>query len=287
MHTNRLYKSSVFALLFSDPVRVRELYNALAGTCYDESANIVINTLQDAIFMDQINDISFTINDKLVVLIEHQSTINPNMALRLLLYIARIYEKLIDSKKIYSETKQLVPRPEFIVLYNGPADYPDKNTMRLSDHFENTGSYDKIELELQAQVYNINKGRNLELEEHSRTLADYAAFIAKVRDSGQEQQDREAAIRRAIQWCIRKGILKEFLEKHASEVVNMLITEWNWDDAKEVWQEEAREQGLQQGLQEGRQEKLEIARKLKEQGLPAEQIAAATGLSMEEIVHLE
>jgi hypothetical protein len=80
MHTNRKYKSSVFTLLFSDPARVRELYNALAGTCYDESADIVINTLQDVIFMERINDISFTINDKLVVLIEHQSTINPNMA---------------------------------------------------------------------------------------------------------------------------------------------------------------------------------------------------------------
>jgi predicted transposase/invertase (TIGR01784 family) len=277
---------------------LRELYNALSGDSYDESAQIVINTLQDAVFMDRINDVSFTINNKLVVLIEHQSTVNPNMALRLLSYIARVYEKLIDNKKIYSRTKLIIPRPECIVLYNGPDEYPNESLMKLSDHFENTQNHDRIDLELQVRVYNINKGRNPKLEQQSRTLNDYATLIATVREYEQSGLALEEALKQAIYWCIRQGYLQDFLKLHSSEVVNMLITEWNWDDAKAVWYEEGVEAGLEKGLEKGiekglekgrtetRQEKLEIARKLKVIGLSDGQIGTATGLSTEDITAL-
>ncbi|MDR2096002.1 MAG: Rpn family recombination-promoting nuclease/putative transposase, partial [Treponema sp.] len=102
MGLNKHYKDSVFTLLFGEPDILRELYGAICGVPLDLSIPITINTLEGALFMERINDISFEIARKLVVLLEHQSTINPNMALRLLMYIARIYEKLIDNKKIYS-----------------------------------------------------------------------------------------------------------------------------------------------------------------------------------------
>jgi predicted transposase/invertase (TIGR01784 family) len=284
---NRQYKSSVFTLLFSEPSRLRELYNALSGDSYDESAEIVINTLQDAVFMDRINDVSFTINNKLVVLIEQQSTVNPNMALRLLSYIARVYEKLIDNKRIYSRTKLIIPRPECIVLYNGPDEYPNESVMRLSDHFEKMGNYDKIDVELQVRVYNINKGRNPKLEQQSRTLNDYATLIATVREYEASGLILEEALKQAVYWCIRQGYLQDFLKLHSSEVVNMLITEWNWDDAKAVWYEEGLEAGVEKGFTKGtRQKQLEIARKMKLSGLPVEQIAEYTGLSAEEITVL-
>jgi hypothetical protein len=218
MPANRQYKSSVFSLLFSDPARLRELYNALAGTHYDESADIAINTLQDAVFMDRINDVSFTIDNKVVVLLEHQSTINPNMALRLLLYIARIYEKLVDSKKIYSRTKLPIPRPEFIVLYNGVDDYPAESTMCLSEHFEYTGKNDTIALELRAKVYNINKGCNPRLEEQSKVLGDYAALIAQVREYEKTGLVLKKALEKAVRWCIRYGYLRDFLKVQSFEL---------------------------------------------------------------------
>jgi predicted transposase/invertase (TIGR01784 family) len=214
-----------------------------------------------------------------VVLIEHQSTINPNMAVRLLFYIARIYEKIIDNRKVYGRAKLTIPRPEFIVLYNGPDEYPGESNMKLSDHFENGENYDNIELELCVKVYNINKGRNPQLEEQSKVLSDYAALIAKVREYEKTGLVLEKALVKTVRWCIRNGHLRDFLKLHGTEVVNMLITEWNWDDAKEVWQEEARAEGLQEG-------KLEIARKMKARGVPGEQISADTGLAPEEIAAL-
>jgi predicted transposase/invertase (TIGR01784 family) len=287
MKANRQHKASVFAFLFSEPARLRELYNALAGTNYDESAHIVINTLSDVVFMNRINDLSFTINDKLVVLIEHQSTINPNMSIRLLFYIARIYEKLIDNKKLYSRAKVTIPRPEFIVLYNGPDNHPDESTMKLSDHFENGENYANIDLELQVRVYNINKGRNPKLEQQSKSLGDYAMLIAKIREYELSGLARGEALKQAVQWCIKQGYLQDFLKIHSSEVVNMLITEWNWDDAKEVWHEEGVAEGIEKGLAKGSREKqLEIARKMKQAGLDMEQIFAFTGLSPEEITRL-
>ena len=119
MGANTKYKDSLFSFLFSDGNLLRELYCALEDVTLPEDVPVKINTLRDVLFMDLINDISFEIGGKLVVLIEHQSTINPNIALRLLMYIARVYEKIIDRKGIYAKRLIPLPRPEFFVLYNG------------------------------------------------------------------------------------------------------------------------------------------------------------------------
>jgi len=83
-NVNKKHKSSVFSTLFSEPETLREVYSAIEGIDIPKDAIIDINTLSDAIYMKQINDISFTINNRLVVLIEHQSTINFNVPVRLL-----------------------------------------------------------------------------------------------------------------------------------------------------------------------------------------------------------
>jgi hypothetical protein len=133
MDANVKYKNSVFSLLFSEPEILRELYGAIAGVAVPPDVPVTINTLEGVLFMDRINDLSFTLGDKIVVLIEHQSTINPNMPLRLLMYIARLYEKITGSGNQYSSSEVPIPRPEFIVLYNGTDPYPDKATLNLSD----------------------------------------------------------------------------------------------------------------------------------------------------------
>jgi hypothetical protein len=100
VNTNQNYKSSVFSFIFNNPDILRELYYALEGIELPIDTPITINTLQDVLFMDKINDLSFEIDGKIVVLIEHQSTINPNMPLRLLMYISRIYEKMQNPLRI-------------------------------------------------------------------------------------------------------------------------------------------------------------------------------------------
>jgi hypothetical protein len=276
MGLNKQYKDSVFSLLFSDPDILRELYGALCGVPLDPSIPITINTLEGALFMERINDISFEIAHKLVILLEHQSTINPNMALRLLMYIARIYEKLIDNRKIYSAKKIPLPRPEFIVLYNGVGQYPDESTLKLSESFEQSGLpvLSAGSLELVVKVYNINEGHNEGIIRRSEKLRGYSTFIGKVREFEHGGVEKEGAIKEAVEYCVGHGILEEFLKANSSEVINMLLTEWNWDDALEVrWEE-----GLERGLEQGRRE---TAKNLKALGLPVDQIAAVTGLDPE------
>jgi hypothetical protein len=245
MNTNRAYKASLFSDLFSDEEVLREVYPALSGNTIAPDAAISVNTLSDVIFMEQINDLSFTIGDRLVVLIEHQSSVNPNIPLRLLIYSGRLYEKLTDSNNIYSTHRLPLPRPEFYVLYNGQDEIPDKMELRLSEMFSDT--VEKPALDLIVPVYNINQGHNKDLLTRSPTMYGYSMFVYKVREYEKTTKDRGKAIVEAIGWCMKKGILIRYLKENSSEVSNMLLTEWKTEDAKRVWQREAREDGIKIG----------------------------------------
>jgi hypothetical protein len=279
MGANREYKDSVFSFLFSDPETLRELYGALEGVRLGPDVPITINTLSDVLFREQLNDLSFLADRRLVVLFEHQSTPNPNMAMRLLMYIGRWYEKFFDRKTLYASKPLKAPWPEFIVLYNGTAPYPDQQVLRLSDMFETVADLKGIDsaspaLELKVRVYNINQGHNKALVAQCKRLEWYSIFIAKVREFEGATGDIEQAMRMAIQYCTENDILKEFLEANASEVMNMLLTEWNTVEYGEVQREEGREEGLEIGLEKGLTKGQNMVLELMEQGYTPEQIRA-------------
>lgn len=250
MGVNKQYKDSLFTKLFSEENILRELYYAIKGSDYDGCSTIGIHTLSDVFFLDRKNDISFTVDNKLVVLIEHQAAINENMPLRMLLYCARVYERIITRRSTYKQKQVKIPRPEFIILYNGVANLPDKSLLKLSDAFEILEDTDKNVLELTVMVLNINHGHNKAVMQKSKTLADYVAFIAKVREYqrtlGKEQRLLEKAIKAATYYCINHDILRGFLQENSSEVINMVMTEFNLEEALEVAREEAREETIEE-----------------------------------------
>jgi hypothetical protein len=246
MNVNREYKNSVFTMLFNEEDKARELYAALKGVDYDPNIPVAITTLRDVLYMNQVNDVSFTAEEKMALIIEHQSTLNRNMPLRILLYMSRVYEKTVERRSLYKDALVKIPRPEFIVLYNGTDDTPDKWEERLSEAYMEVEGNTRISLDLVVTVYNINKGRNPELLNRSGNLAGYAEFVARVRENEKAKtMPLKEAMTEAARSCIRDGVLASFLKEHGSEVVNMLLEEWNWDEAKEVWQEEAMEKGME------------------------------------------
>ena len=289
MAVNIKYKDSVFSFLFSDPDTLRELYCALGGVTLPPDVPVIINTLQDVLFMDRINDISFEIGGKLVVLIEHQSTINPNMALKLLMYIARVYEKITRDKNIHSTTEIRLPRPEFFVLYNGKESQPDEKIMRLSELFENTADLgifgeEAAALELVVKVININEGKNTGIVRKCETLAQYSAFVAKVREFQNDGHNLDEAVKRAITYCRNYDILKEFLEQHSTEVFNMLMKEFNFDEVMAVRYED----GIIKGRAEGKmQSSIDIARNALAKGIPLDMIHEITGLGIQTIEDIQ
>ncbi|GBU24269.1 hypothetical protein R83H12_00897 [Fibrobacteria bacterium R8-3-H12] len=246
---NRNHKDSVFTRLFSEKNNLLELYNAISGKNYPESTEIKIITLSNVLFMEKINDICFVIDGKLVVLVEHQSTINENMCLRMLIYIADEYKKITNSRDLYRKKMLKIPTPEFIVLYNGKDEFPDYKEMRLSDSFEIKS--DACFLELVAKVYNINKGRNAEMASKSPVLNGYEEFIAEIKSNLSNSMDLAGAIKAAIKTCLSKNILVSFLREHGSEVLNMIYGEWNWDEALAVAKEEGVEEGIDIGEKRG------------------------------------
>jgi len=254
---NRNHKDSVFTLLFSEPPAALELYNAVTGQNYPPDTKIEIVTLSNALFKGQLNDVAFVVDDRLVVLIEHQSSINNNIPLRMLMYLGREYERITKGKDLYREKLIKIPAPEFIVLYNGKDEFPDFKELRLSDSFKAKGNGN---LELVANVYNVNKGRNAEIASKSPVLNGYNELIAEV-NKNRKTMELAEAVEAAIKSCVERNILVYFLEKHASEILNMLFTEWNWEDAKQVWQEEAKEDGIDIGISKRDNEILALIKK--------------------------
>jgi len=271
INANRNYKDSVFTALFSEPQATLELYNAVTGQNYPPDTKIEIVTLSNALFKGQLNDVAFVVDGKLVVLMEHQSTVNNNIPLRMFMYMGREYEKMTKGKNLYREKKIEIPTPEFIVLYNGKEELPDFTELRLSDSYKSkSGSKN---LELVAKVYNINKGRNDDIVNKSPTLSGYSELVAEVNNNCKTMELADAIVA-AIKTCISKGILLSFLESHASEVLNMLFTEWNLEDAIAVAKEEAAEDAWEKAQK--REEELFT---LWESGMPVSEAKRKFGLT--------
>ena len=304
MTVNRKYKNNVFTSLFNNEDLLRELYCALEGVSLPPDTPVLINSLENVLIQDFNNDISFEIGGKLVILMEHQSTLSPNIALRLLLYISRILEKKIDSRTIYSRKEIKIPWPEFFVLYNGIEPFPDNKIVKLSDLYEeiiNIGLPEKKIplLDLTVRIININEGKNKEIVNQCRKLQEYSFFIAKIRELKDQLGSLELAVKESILYCRNHDILEEYLETHGSELLNMILTEWNTEDSIAFARNEGREEGLETGIKEGRDQGhtegikegietgikegiLQTAYNLKAAGVSPEIIYKTTGLNLEE-----
>jgi predicted transposase YdaD len=290
---NREFKDTIFTWLFNNREALLELYNAIRGTNYGADADVFITTLENVLSYGRHNDLSFVLDNRLVVLIEHQSTLNNNMPLRMLLYVAAVYEKWLDKNvkgAIFRERMMEIPLPEFIVLYNGVAPMADEVILKLSDMFKKHGVEYPINLELVVRVININKGHNEDLAQKSETLNGYETLIDKFREYGAESGKENAALQ-AIRYCLENNILREFLETHKTEVCKMLLTEWKEEDAHKVWREEALEEGRELGREEGIEIGMEkgmvkVAKKMKYEGIDASTITRLTGLAIEDVLKL-
>ena len=284
----REYKDSIFTKLFSDKQKALELYNAVGTKKYDSNTEIEINTLDDVLYLDRINDVSFILDGKLIVLVEHQSSINANMPMRFLIYISKLYENFIASNElnIYREKLIKVPKPEFICLYNGTKDYPDGETLKLSDSFYDIEGVD-TGLDLAVKVININKGRNETIVKQSKVLSDYIFFIDRVRNGISSKIPLKDAIDSAVKYCIENNILIDFLETYRAEVMGMLTTEFDMNKALEARRLDGYEEGKLEGEIKGEiKGKLETAKVMLSKNTPLDFIIEVTNLSRGQIESL-
>ena len=276
----RNYKDSLFRLIFGgeDKSWTLSLYNAVNGSDYRNPEDITITTIEDALYLNMKNDVSFLIADTMN-LYEAQSTFNPNMPLRMLIYSGMVYSSYIDVQniRIYGSMPQKIPAPRLVVFYNGERHSNEKEVMKLSDSFPEKK---KGDIEVEVTMLNINSGNNAGLLERCRPLFDYSLFVSGVRKYKAKGKTMEAAVHMAIRDLADDSPIKRLLLSMEAEVVYSCITEYDEQKVMNQFREE--------GLEEGRsRERIETAlRMLKSGKFSVEEIAEYSSLSLEEVQKL-
>ena len=305
---NRNHKDSLFIDLFCKDKLVGKknfisLYNALHNTNLDlEHTKLEEVNIENVLYTALSNDIAMLVDNRLVVLVEHQSTINENMPLRLLEYVSRIYEQLVPSEDRYEKKMIKIPYPEFFVFYNGTEDYPVETELKLSDAFifpdEKYNIKNKdFSLEIKVRIVNINSDKQSPILKQCKKLEEYSLLIDYIRES--KKQNPKAPLEQAINKALQNGVLSEYLKRKSIEVRNMLIAEYSYETDIKVQRREAYreglaegiEQGIQQGIEQGieqgaEQTKIETAKNFLKEGLSVEQIARCTDLPLEKVQEL-
>lgn len=224
----RNHKDTLFRMIFSTKENLLSLYNA--------------------VYMNVKNDQAFLL-DMQLNLYEHQSTWNPNMPLRFLIYVAKEYQKLIRNHTLYASTLVELPTPHFVVFYNGEEEQEAESELRLSQSFKQ--KTDKPELELIVKVLNINLDKNQDVLEACQLLKEYMLLVDRIRRYTAEYDDINLAVEQAVTECIEENILADFLRKNRTEAIEVSIFEYDEKREKELIRKAEFAEGERVGLEKG------------------------------------
>ena len=279
----RNYKDRIFRMVFREKKALLALYNAMNETDYENEDDLKVTTLESALYLEMKNDVSFVLYDELL-LYEHQSTKNPNLPLRNLFYVSDVYSELTKDLFLYGSVPVQIPEPKFVVFYNGLENMQEREVLKLSSLYAKKAEH--ISLELETLVLNVNVGYNKILMERCRQLSDYAQFVSEVRKRLSKKIPLSEAVNEAVEDCIQRGILAEFLSKNRAEVIKVSIYEYDEEKVKRMFKEECMKLGMEQGKQIGIEQGIEQARvifRLYISGKSEEDIARETGETIEMI----
>lgn len=241
---NREYRSDVFCMLMQVPEYALDVYNALNNSDYKDPGLVEMKTLDKGISLTIRNDAAFIIDMNLSIY-EHQSTYNPNMPLRALIYLADILKPIVKKQNLYSRAKIIIPTPNFVVFYNGEEKRPRKEIQKLSDLYKHG---EEVNLELICTVYNINPGNNEDILSKSEVLDGYMIFVEKVREL--LAADDEEAVSHAVDYCIEHEVLADFFVQKKAEVVKTMTIDMTYERRMELIARDSREEGIQEGIQQ-------------------------------------
>ncbi len=276
--TNREEKDRLFCFIFGREENRKwtlSLYNAVNGTNYTDPEEVDITSMGDVIYMGMKNDVSFIIGSD-ISLYEHQSSYNPNMPVRQLMYLSRQYDKYIKRTKqnIYGSKQMTLPLPRLAVFFNGKEDKGDR-ILKLSDAFPPDSDIQRSDVDVRVHMYNIRPQYMSSLLNACKSLSEYSWFVEEVRKNC-ESMDRGKAVDKAIKDMPDDFEIKQFLIEHQSEVKNMCITEYDEAETMEMFKEEGREEGRK-----------EIIVNMLRLGKIADEIARLCGCSLEKVKKVE
>ena len=304
---NREIKDSVFSDLFASKQNLLALYRALhpedEAATEDDIANV---TAKNILMVDLYNDLGFTVRDKLLLLVEAQSTWTVNVVFRLFLYLAETWGEYVKASEqnIYGAKKITLPKTECYVVFTGERkDKPD--VISLFDEFLAPLERGLVSVERGCQrakraadedgVVDLKVRVIFASEADTRSevcecggasaesmdiLQQYIAF-SKECDRQFAQKGRTIeALKAALEICKGQNILREYLETREKEVIKIMTMLFDQGWANEIALKESREEGAYNKA-------VSTARNLLSMKiLSVQQIAQATNLSVDEVAAL-
>ena len=252
--TGYQHKDRLFKFIFGNPEKrewTLSLYNAINGSHYTNPEDIEFNTIEDAVYLGMKNDVSFIVVMSEMNLWEHQSSFNPNMPVRFLIYAGQLYDKYLTEQNVHRYSRKLyrLPVPRCVCFYNGTDDQPAEKMLRLSDAFNADASDPSIEVKV--RMLNINYGENARLMKFCEPLEGYAWLVETIRRNQKVMGSLEAAVDAALDAMPDHFEIKDFLRAHRAEVKGMYLSEYNAERDREEGLAEGRAEGRELGLAEG------------------------------------
>jgi hypothetical protein len=276
----RELKDTLFSVIFGTKEGGQQIYYAFTKKILPQGTPVTVIKLDSAVYSDKRNDIAFIIGNLIILFIEHQSSPAPNIPLRLFLYAALVYDRLITENglEVYAEKRIQIPRPKFAVLYNGTRKQPAISELKLSDLYLPDEGLDSDmfgSMELTVKLYNINDPANDEIVKGSDLIFGFKFLVEKYYGYKEQGLIDEDAINRTIEDCEKNSVLTDLLSTKKGEIFGMLCTQYDNDKYIRSVAEVAAEVAAEEAREKANKEKQALIDSFAELGIPPDMIAKA------------
>ena len=228
----RKIKDSVFTNLFQDKKYLLRLYQAL----HPEDSDVTEEDIKDVtikhILVDaDYNDLGFSVGDRLVILVESQSTWTLNIIIRALMYLIQTYHDFFKRTKqnLYGSKKVNMPKPELYVIFIGEKPKNPPDIISLSKDF-----FDGEKIAVDAEI------KVLYQEDEDNIIGQYIIFCKVYNEQRKKHGQTKKAVTETIRICKNRNVLKEYLESKEQEVVDIMMALFDDDVVLEAYAEDIR-----------------------------------------------
>ncbi len=266
-------KDSVFTNLFQDKKYLFQLYQAL----HPEDLNVTEDEIEDVtmkhVLIDaDYNDLGFSVGNRLLVLIESQSTWTLNIIIRALMYLIQTYHDYFKRTKqnLYGSKKVNMPKPELYVIYTGDRKSIPDTILLLKEFFAGA----KVAIEAEVKV--------LYQESEKDIIGQYIIFSKVYNEQRKQYGNSKQAVTETIRICKDRNVLREYLEDKEREVIDMMMTLFDDEQILKAYAKDIEDNT------EKRTEKETAKRMIKKGKMTLEEIAdCVPSLSLDELKKLE
>ena len=269
----RKIKDSVFTNLFQDKKYLLQMYKALHPEDLDVTENEIKDVTIKHILIDaDYNDLGFSVGNRLMVLVESQSTWTLNIIIRALMYLIQTYHDYFKrtNQNLYGSKKVNMPEPELYVIYTGDRkNIPD--TISLSNDFF-AGKKISIDAEIKILYH----------ENEKDIIGQYIIFSRVYNEQRRLYGNTRRAIEETIHICKNRNVLREYLENREQEVINIMMTLFDDEQVLNAYAKDIKDRTA-------RETAMETAERMIKKGkMTLEEIADyIPALTMEELKKLE